>query len=192
MDKLIDLADNSDSIIVGPGLTDNYETIQMVQELIDEINVKIPIIIDADGLKSISTNKKLRKNIILTPHTGEFSRISGVERKEIELDTYNNGKFLANELDCIIHLKSVPSITTDGEKSYLTITGNPGMATGGSGDVLSGIIGSLLAQKIDPFRAASLGAYIHSLAGDKYIEANPVYTLLASDIINNLAKVLKD
>ena len=191
-EKLLDLANNSDSIIIGPGISDNPETIQLVNELINKINLKIPVLVDADALRSISSTRKLRKNMILTPHTGEFSRITGFPRAEIEKDAYNFAKNLAKDLNCIIHLKSVPSITTNGEKSYLTITGNPGMATGGSGDVLSGITGSLLALKIEPLTAASLGSYIHSLAGDKYIEDNPVDTLLASDIIKNLVKVLKD
>ena len=97
-EKILELANDSDSIIIGSGLSDNSETIQLVGELIDGFDVSIPLIIDADGLRSITSQKILRKNIILTPHTGEFSRITSIPRVEVEADTFNYSKKLAKEL----------------------------------------------------------------------------------------------
>jgi hydroxyethylthiazole kinase-like uncharacterized protein yjeF len=182
-DYIMKSSEKADSVIIGPGLGDVDETIKLVKALIKNIDSKKSLLIDADALKAIDKGTKLRKNIVLTPHTGEFAGITGKKREDIEEDTYFEAKSLAQKLDCIILLKSVPSIITDGNKIYLNLNGNPGMATGGSGDVLSGIIGSFLAQKIEPLTASAFGAYLHAAAGDMYAKKYGQVTLTASDLL---------
>ncbi|MFN3305954.1 MAG: NAD(P)H-hydrate dehydratase [Candidatus Kapaibacteriota bacterium] len=182
--------EKADSIAIGPGLTDNRETISLVAQIISEFQSKKQIVVDADGLRAISSSLQLTKNIVLTPHSGELSRIIGQPREELERSSYFIAKEWAKRLGCNIHLKYVPSVTTDGEITYLCLAGNPGLATGGSGDVLTGIIATLLARGLEPILAASLGAYIHSLAGDYYSRKFGMETLTASALIDFLPEVL--
>jgi hydroxyethylthiazole kinase-like uncharacterized protein yjeF len=162
----------------------------LVTDLIHSIPANKPILIDADGLRAISPTSKLRKNIVLTPHTGEFSRMLHLDRHEVEKNHFEYTRYWAEKLRCTIHLKYTPSSTSDGNINIWNLGGNPGMATGGSGDVLSGIIGTLLAQHIDPLYATAVGAFIHSLAGDYYAKKYNFETLTSSDLINMLKYVL--
>lgn len=179
-----------DSIAIGPGLTDSEESLTLVQKIILEYKERKRIVVDADGLRAIGTSFQLNKNIVLTPHAGELSRLIGESREVVEHSSYIKAKEWAKKLGCIIHLKYVPSVTTDGEESYLCLAGNPGLATGGSGDVLTGIIATLLSRGLEPLIAASLGAYIHSLAGDNYARKFGMETLTASTLIDYLAEVI--
>jgi NAD(P)H-hydrate epimerase len=176
-------------VVIGPGLGDDEDTIKFVERLVSELSPNIPIVIDAEGLRFINQSTVLRKNIIITPHCGEFSRITGINRKEIEILSLDYALEYAKKLNCIILLKSVPSIITDGEMSYLNIYGNPGMSSGGTGDVLAGIIAGLLAIGLSPILSASIGAFIHSKAGDYYAQNFSQETLTASSIIESLSKV---
>ncbi len=189
---IMDLASKANAVIIGPGLGYNYDTINLIKTIIADLPRNINIVIDADGLKAIDKDMYLRKNIILTPHCGEFSRITGIPKDEVVNNSAQLAKEWAKKLNCTILLKNVPTIISNGEVSCWNIQGNPGMAKGGSGDVLSGIIGGLLAQHVEPFEAASLGAYLHSAAGDLYVSTYAEETLTASEIINLLKVVLKD
>mgnify|MGYP001134834505 CR=1 FL=1 len=187
---LRDEIERADSVAIGPGLSDNLETIQLVEQIVEEYKNKKRIVIDADALKAIEPSKKMTKKVVITPHCGELSRIIEMPRREIEQNSFFVAKEWAEKLNCIIHLKFVPSVTTDGEFSYLTLNGNPGMATGGSGDVLTGIIATMLARGIEPLQAASISAFIHSLAGDKYSSRYGMETLTASSLIDILPEIL--
>lgn len=191
--------EKADSLVIGPGLSNNPETISLVFELVNQFSNSKKILLDADGLRAVKSGMKLTENVVLTPHTGEFIRIINNIRNESsgtdeEMKTVNYYQLItnwANHFNCILHLKWVPSITTDGKKYYWNINGNPGMATGGSGDVLSGIIGALMAQGLNTFEATYLGSYIHSKAGDyakKYLGMN---YLSASDLISFLSPIFK-
>lgn len=188
-DSIMKELEKASVLVIGPGLGENEETIELVEKIILETKTTIPTIIDADGLRFINNNTTLRKNLIITPHCGELSRITGIKRKEIESNSYNIALKYAKKLNCIILLKNVPSIITDGDLSYFNIYGNPGMATGGSGDVLTGIISGLLSIGLSPIESASVGAYIHSKAGDYYAENYPQETLIATSLIESLNKV---
>jgi ADP-dependent NAD(P)H-hydrate dehydratase / NAD(P)H-hydrate epimerase len=183
--------DKTDSIAIGCGLGDEEESLKLATELITyacENNKRI--LIDADAIKAINLETKLNKNVVITPHVGEFSRLTGLDRNEITLSSY----YLANEysklLNCNILLKNVPTIITDGENTFLNIGGNPGMATGGSGDVLSGIIASLMARDIDMLHAIALGAYLHSKSGDFYTAHFSEESLTATKLIKCMSYVL--
>ena len=188
-DLLLEDVNKFDSIILGPGIGSNKEIINSIKIFLDNTPKEIPILIDADGLRALDCNKSYRKNIILTPHTGEFARLIGLDRKSVEINSSNLAKEWADKLNCIILLKHIPVIITDGNYSYWNTYGNPGMATGGCGDVLSGIIGGLLGQGLEPIKAAYTGALIHSLAGDTFAKNHTESNLTASELIKLLKEV---
>ena len=171
---------------IGPGLGTNVRTLAMLATLIDEIAREKPIVIDAEGLRAFPLFKYRGPNIILTPHKGEFARLKNMERKDLAYDTVEEAKTFALDKNITLHLKDVPSLTTDGKTSFLTTNGNPYMATAGSGDVLTGVIAGLLAQGLAPIVAASLGAYIHAEAGDSVSSSNGQQPMMAGDIIRHL------
>jgi hydroxyethylthiazole kinase-like uncharacterized protein yjeF len=127
---------------------------------------------------------------ILTTHLGEYARLTGQKREDIDDTFVTQAQQTAHAMQCTLLLKNTPTIITDGKNTILNINGNPGMATAGSGDVLAGIIGSVAAQKIAPLYAASLGAYIHAMAGDSAATIKGQISLTASDIIKALPSVL--
>lgn len=125
--------------------------------------------------------------MILTPHDGEFARLGGV----IGADRRAAAEKMAGELGCTMLLKGHRTVITDGETTYINTTGNPGMAVGGSGDVLSGIIVSLLGQGIDPLKAAACGAWLHGAAGDLCAAELGQYGMLPGDMVAALPRLLK-
>ncbi len=185
---LLEKSQNSDVIIIGPGIGNNDETINILRDLIFTINK--PMVIDADALRCLKTTDILRPNIILTPHSGEFARLINVSIQDIENNPINYIQNTALNLNCTILLKTIPNIISDGNIFYWNINGNPGMATAGSGDVLSGIIGTMLAKNLNTTKAAALAALIHSLAGDIYMEHFNQNSLTASNIIEYLKYVI--
>jgi ADP-dependent NAD(P)H-hydrate dehydratase / NAD(P)H-hydrate epimerase len=189
-EQILDEAQKADSIVIGPGLGDEPETFELVKNLINNISKDIPLIIDADGLKAIDKNTILHKNILLTPHTGEFSHLTAIPREQVEKNSLELACKIADKLNCNILLKNVPSIITDGNRTYLNTNGNPGMATGGSGDVLSGIIASFAAQGVPLLEAAAAGAFVHAQTGDRYVEDYSPLSLTASKLIDYLKEVL--
>ncbi len=190
LDCIFDYANNCDVIAIGPGIGDNQETIELTKKIIDSFLSTKKIIVDADAIKAISKDKKYATNLIITPHTGEFARLINIERSQLEKNPLEIANHWAQKMNCIIHLKYVPSITTDGNISYINTKGNPGMATAGSGDVLTGIITSLSAQCLELLMAVALGSYIHSKAGDLHKENYSQFSLTASSLINCLDQIL--
>lgn len=174
---------------VGPGIDQKTNTKRALNELLEKS--KLPLVIDADALNILAENKswleKLPENSILTPHPGEFKRLVGDSensyiriQKQIEF---------SKKYKVIVVLKGAfTSVSTPESKLYFNSTGNPGMATAGSGDVLTGIILGLLAQGILPENAALAGVYIHGLAGDLAVLQNSEYSLVAGDIVKFLGK----
>jgi len=176
-------------VAIGPGVGTDPETRELLTSLIEELDPSIPVVIDADGLLIVPYLNRALHNVILTPHLGEFARLLGKSKESIARRTVEYSKGFAKEHGCILHLKDVPSITTNGAQCYYTVNGNPGMATAGSGDVLTGIIAALCAQGVKPFKAAALGAYLHASAGDHYATVASMETLTASDLIASLRYV---
>ncbi len=156
----------ADVVAIGPGVGSNPETINMISKIIQQFSSEKPMVIDADGLRAVNSLSPLSPKTILTPHIGEFCKLFGLEKSVVERNSFFIAKEYSAKMNCIIHLKHIPSITTDGNKSFLCLAGNPGMASGGSGDVLTGIIASFLGRGLEPLVAGSLGAYVHSLCGD--------------------------
>lgn len=184
--------DGYSAIGIGPGLGQSAETIKALRNLLE--NVDRPIVVDADGINIIAADSSilhlLPANSILTPHPGELQRIIGNWKNDF--DKLEKVKDLASQTNCIIIIKGAYSaiVSPTGQVCF-NATGNPGMATGGSGDVLTGILTGLLAQQINPLDVAIIGVYVHGLAGDLAKFDVGQVALNASDIINHLSQAFK-
>jgi NAD(P)H-hydrate epimerase len=174
---------------IGPGIGTASETKKLLHEIFD--SCKKAVVLDADALNIISTDKKLLKKIpansILTPHPKEFERLFG--KTENDFARLQLARQKAKELNIVLVLKTHhASIVTPGGKVYFNSTGNAGMAKGGSGDVLTGILTALICQYPDTIEAAILGVYLHGLAGDIAAEKNSEEAMVAGDITENLGE----
>lgn len=178
-----------DAILIGPGLGRSQGTLEAVKAVLEMADC--PIVLDADGINLISSHKDILRGrkypTILTPHDGEFLRLAD----RIGDDRMASAAELARDLGCIVLLKGHETCITDGAMGYRNRTGNPGMAVGGSGDVLSGIIVSLLGQGLDPLEAAACGAWLHGAAGDVCAEKLGQYGMLPTDMLECLPRLMK-
>lgn len=178
-----------DAVLVGCGLGQSEGTLAVVKAVLE--NAKCPVVLDADGINVLAAHKDILRgrsgSTILTPHDGEFSRFGGV----IGPDRMASAAHYAREWNSIVLLKGHETCITDGETGYINRTGNPGMATGGSGDVLAGILVGLLGQGIPPLEAAACGAWLHGAAGDLAARELGQYGMLPTDMLRCLPRLLK-
>ena len=186
--------ENVDVLIIGPGLGKHKSTYALIRKIIAESN--LPTVLDADGLNALNKHLKIlevhRGELILTPHEKEISRLFGISSGFVNKNRKLVAEKYAKYYNSVIILKGHNSIVTSARgKCYINRTGNPGMATAGSGDVLSGIVGAFLAQGLDSFTAAKYATYIHGLAGDIAAKDKTQMGLIASDIINRIPDAIK-
>lgn len=178
-----------DAVLVGPGLGQSEGTLAVVRVVLE--NAQCPVVVDADGINVLSAHRDLlrgRKSpTILTPHDGEFARLGGV----IGEDRMAAAAALAEELGCVVLLKGHETCITDGVNGYINPTGNPGMAVGGSGDVLAGVITALLGAGLPPLEAAACGAWLHGAAGDRCAAELGQYGMLPTDMLSALPRLMK-
>ena len=178
-----------DAVLIGCGLGQSEGTLAVVKAVLE--NAACPVIVDADGINVLSAHRDILRGrqypTILTPHDGEFARIGGC----LTADRMESAAALARDLDCIVLLKGHRTCISDGRTGYRNTTGNPGMAVGGSGDVLAGMIVSLLGQGIAPLEAAACGAWLHGAAGDLCAKEQGQYAMLPTDMLNALPRLLK-
>jgi NAD(P)H-hydrate epimerase len=184
---LLELAGSATCVACGPGIGRSADLTYLVRELYRQL--PLPMVIDADGINALADAPAGLKDAagprVLTPHPGEFSRLGGVSavsRKE-QMDA---ARRLAAEHGVVILLKGHRTYIADGTREAINSTGNPGMATGGSGDVLTGIITALVCQHLSAFDAAALGAHIHGLAGDLAARELGQVSLIARDLVGFL------
>ena len=186
--EILERLPKMEAVLIGPGLGQSEDVFQVVKTVLE--CATCPVVLDADGINVMVGHKNvLRDRIaptILTPHAGEFARLGGSTG-----DRQAAAEEMARELGCILLLKGHHTVITDGCTTYINPTGNPGMAVGGSGDVLSGIIVSLLGQGIVPLEAAASGAWLHGAAGDICAEEIGQYGMLPTDMVNVLPRLLK-
>jgi NAD(P)H-hydrate epimerase len=193
----LDELKRSTALVVGPGLGELPETREAVIELAQVIKEKhpaLPVIFDADGLKALASERELAQGMpwVMTPHAGEFKILTDAELPSDLQGRIERVKSAAKGLGCTILLKAhVDIIASATGKLKLNYTGNPGMTVGGTGDILSGIVGAFLAQGVDPFRAAVAGAWVCGRAGDLCLKEKG-YEFVASDLIEKLPKVFKE
>ena len=173
-------------VAIGPGIGRLDNTVEFVRSLMSSV-VK-PKVIDADGLNAVvgSTELLSRGSTIITPHPGEFAALTGRSAAEVQSNRESLAVEFARSHGCVVVLKGANTVVTDGSRVFINQTGNPGMATGGTGDVLTGIIAGLVAQNLPPFEAAQLGVHLHGIAGDVVSEAGAMESLIASDLLGAL------
>ena len=187
--EILERLPKMDAVLVGPGLGQSQGVCEVVKTVLEQANC--PVVLDADGINVMTGHMDILRGrkaaTILTPHDGEFARLGGV----IGDDRVAAAEQMARELGCIMLLKGHRTVITDGGTTYINHTGNPGMAVGGSGDVLAGIIVSLLGQGIAPLEAAACGAWLHGAAGDLCAAEMGQYGMLPTDMLNILPRLLK-
>lgn len=186
--------DKLDAIAIGMGYSQNGR-IKHIMKMVMQKFTK-PVVIDADGINFLASNIELLKSkkcpAVLTPHPGEFSRLIKMDIEEVNSNRIFLATKYANELNSVILLKGAGTVVSSIEGTVrINSTGNSGMATAGSGDVLSGIIAAFLAQGMNTFDSASIGAYIHGLSGDIVKKDKTEYGIIASDITDNLPSAFK-
>ena len=191
--KIFDLAADFDVAALGPGLGRHASTTRLVHALVAKLEK--PLVIDADGLNALAEKpaalEKAKAPRILTPHPGEMARLTGGTTSEVQAARRDVAMRFAKEHNAIVVLKGYGTIVTDGNRYYINATGNPGMASGGTGDVLTGVIAGLLAQRLLPFAAAVLGTYVHGLAGDLASKQKGELSLIATDVLDCLPQAFK-
>lgn len=187
--------ENIDCIALGPGISKHPSTIKLVRKIISTSHK--PIVIDADGINAIADEllvlRKAKAPLLLTPHPGEMSKLLHTSVKSVQTDRWKITRELADKYGITIIFKGFHSVIAgDDKKIYINSSGNPGMASGGMGDVLTGIIAALIAQGYKPLDGARLGAFIHGLAGDLTAKEKGEVGILASDIIEKIPFVLRE
>lgn len=200
--EMIDSIQRCDVIAMGPGMGLSAGQLNLIRAALEQDK---PLVLDADGLNNLAHLDdwaSLRRcPVILTPHPGEFSRLTGKPICEIQADRQAAAVAAASQwarqgspegASLICMLKGAGTIVTDGRRIFVNQTGNPGMATGGSGDVLTGLTAALLAQGLNPFDAASLAAAVHGRAGDLAAEELTEVSLIASDLLDFLPEAMKE
>ncbi|MEE1330338.1 MAG: NAD(P)H-hydrate dehydratase, partial [Acutalibacteraceae bacterium] len=179
----------ADAVLAGCGMGNNADTAKIVNELVR--NTEVPLIIDADGINAIGASidiiKKCKAPVIITPHPGEMARLLNTAVSEVEADRVSCARTFAQKYGCTVILKGANTvIAAENGDIFFNCTGNPGMSTGGSGDVLSGIVTALSAQGMPPLEAAKAAVYLHGEAGDKAALKKGQRALIPSDIIEEL------
>lgn len=180
-----------DALAIGPGISRNPQTKKLVHKLL--LSVAKPLVLDADGINALigklNILNRLKSGLIITPHPGEMSRLLSISVNEIQNNRIKIAKDLAKKYNLVVVLKGYRTVVVASDaKTYINKTGNPGMASGGCGDVLTGVIASFLGQGINPFEAAKLAVYLHGLAADFAAKERGKVSLIASDILNKLPK----
>jgi NAD(P)H-hydrate epimerase len=182
------------AVAIGPGLGREPAKVKLVQRIIK--TSQVPLVIDADALFAVAHNPIILQTNhiqkVLTPHPGEMSMIAKISKIEIQDDRRKAARDFANLYDCTVLLKGHHTVVASkGKKLYINKTGNPGMATAGSGDVLTGMIAAFLAQNLSAHDAARLGAYLHGRAGDLAVTRISKASLIASDLIDFIPEAMK-
>ena len=187
--QILKLLPNMDAVLFGPGWGQSEGNFLIAKEILQTFEGAV--VVDADGINVIAKHmdivRERKAPTIFTPHPGEFARMGG----DNTLDRQVAAESFARDFGCILLLKGHNTVITDGCRTYVNPTGNPGMAVGGSGDVLAGIIASLIGQGIDPLEAAACGAWLHGAAGDICAQEIGQYGMLPTDMVEALPRLMK-
>lgn len=184
------LLSHADVLAIGPGLGQSEGLRRFVRWVVESVD--LPTVLDADGLNGLAGQtealRNLKRPLVLTPHPGEFARLTGASVDRVQADREGAAAALAATAEpLVVVLKGAGTVVTDGRRVSVNTTGNPGMASGGVGDVLTGVIAAMLGQKLPAFEAARLGVYAHGLAGDIARDQNGEVGLIAGDVVDSLA-----
>ncbi len=191
--RIKEALENKSAVVIGPGLGNKKGVFELIEKVIRDIEA--PLIIDADGLNAVARDvsilKGLNAEVILTPHPGEMSRLLKIPASEIQNDRLSAAGRLSEATGATVILKGAGTVIAGKDKRvFINPTGNPGLSTAGTGDILAGMIGGLLAQGYRPIEAASAGAYIHGLAGDAVRDLNGEAGMIATDLLAHIPRLL--
>ncbi len=193
LDRILARSEEMDALAIGPGVSRHPETAALIRELV--ARVQKPFVLDADGLNAVAEDPSALEGehapCVLTPHPGEMSRLLGLSIGEVQAKRLEVARAAAARFRSTVVLKGQYSVVADAERLMLNPTGNPGMATGGTGDVLTGVIASLIGQHLSVFKAAAAGAYLQGLAGDVAAEQVGPVSLLAGDLVTALPEAFR-
>ena len=191
--KIKDFTKNIDVLAIGPGLTQNRSTQSLVRKVISNLNR--PTVIDADGLNALighMDSVKCQVSSVMTPHPGEMARLLNTSVGKVQKNRKEIAQKFAKDYKATVVLKGHNTVVADDRGNlYINKTGNPGMATAGSGDVLTGILAAFLGQGLDAFNAAKYAVYLHGLAGDLAAKEKTQLGMIASDIIEKIPEAIK-
>jgi len=192
---ILEMSESYDVLVLGPGLGKDKEIGQVVKNLVREI--KIPVVLDADALNLISSNVLVLKDkkapFVLTPHPGEMSRLTNIPIEDIQANRIDVAKEFARKYNVILVLKGARTVIADPDGNiFINSTGNSGLATAGTGDVLAGMIAGFIAQGAGILNSTIIGVYLHGLAGDIAKESKTEYGMIASDVLDNIPNAIKE
>ncbi len=192
-DQVFGLAESADVVAIGPGLgrSDAVRDVVTQQVLAGDK----PLVLDADALNVLPLHDKLRvreRPTVLTPHPGEFARLTNSTTAHVQANRLNLAIGFAQQWHVVLLLKGQHTVVTDGSRVYVNGTGNPGMGTGGAGDVLTGLVAALIGQGMTAFDAAVLGAWVHGRAGDLAADVIGMTALCATDVLSHLPMALRE
>jgi NAD(P)H-hydrate epimerase len=191
---IVRLCENKKAVVIGPGIGTFKETQTLVLKLIRDLD--LPIVLDADGLTALAGGLKslpsMKRPLILTPHPGEMGRLVGLTSKQVLENRIDLSRDFSQSHRVYLVLKGYRTlIATPQGEVFINPTGNPGMASGGTGDVLTGMIGGLICQGIDPLPSLQMAVYLHGLAGDRVVLEKGEQSLVATDLIHQIPAVLR-
>ncbi|MBI2885428.1 MAG: NAD(P)H-hydrate dehydratase [Candidatus Omnitrophica bacterium] len=191
--KLIELVERADAVAIGPGLSEHRQTVRLVRELLSRI--RKPCVVDADALNAVDDPARVFSQggpFVLTPHPGEMGRLARMTAKDVQQRREATAKTFAAQQHVVLALKGHRTVIAapDGQVA-VNDTGHPGMASGGCGDVLTGMIAALLGQGLQPFDAARLGVYLHGLSGDLVAARQGQVGLIASDLASTIPQAIR-
>lgn len=194
-EELIELSRASSVVAIGPGLGREPAAVAFIRALIAELD-EVPVVLDADGLFAVSpfTEEYAKRSapLILTPHTGEFARLTGEAVGASDAERADRATRFAQRFRCVLLLKGAGTVVADESRLFRNSTGNAGMATGGAGDVLTGVIAGLIGMGLAAFEAAVLGAFVHGRAGDLAALALGQTALTATDLLDYLPPAFRE
>jgi NAD(P)H-hydrate epimerase len=191
--EVLTLAQANQVMALGPGLGQSPAISNLVAAVIRQVTA--PVVLDADGLNAVGRQtdwfRQRPAPLVITPHPGEFARLLGSDVATIQANRQDLAGQFAGANGVVLVLKGHQTVVTDGQRLYVNATGNPGMATGGTGDVLTGLIAALLGQGLEAFEAAQLGVHLHGLAGDLARDELGEAGLIASDLVSYLPRAFR-
>jgi len=191
--KLLEISKGKRVVALGPGLSRHPNSASLVLQMLRKI--QLPVVLDADGINALEGKYKelsaLKTSLVITPHPGEMARLLGISSKEVQANRVSTAESAARETGAVIVLKGAGTVVAAPEGiTYINPVGNSGMGTAGSGDVLTGIIASLIAQGMSPREAAVAGVYLHGICGDYTREEKGERGMLAGDMVSVIPFVL--
>ncbi len=194
LEDITELTGQADVLALGPGMSTNGDTMELVRQVL--LSVETPVVVDADGLNALAGStdilNKSKAPLVLTPHPGEMSRLLGIKTEEVQNNRVEITIESAKKWNAVVVLKGDRSVIADPDGSlYINPTGNPGMASGGTGDILTGMIAAFIGQGLTPIKAAVTGVYFHGLAGDLAAEKKSMLSLVAGDLLEYMPEATR-